>query len=264
MRFVPDPFCAGQRLYRSGDLARYTAGGELEYLGRIDNQVKIRGFRVELGEIESALNRHPQVREATVVTQVGPGTSQRLIGYFVPVGVAPSAQDLRAFLQPILPEYMIPAAFMPLQALPLTVNGKVDKRALPAPSTEQAQPQGTPARTPLEKTISEIWSELLGMSVLGIEDNFFQLGGHSLLATQAISRLSAILEKELPVSLIFEAPTVALLAEAVARVPSDGLSPLRRRLRDDETRELLAHVDQLTSAELDALLSQSEEPNLLK
>lgn len=264
-RFVPDPFQAGERLYRSGDLARYTARGELEYLGRMDEQVKIRGFRIELGEIESALNRHPQVREATVITQAGPGGIPRLIAYYVPVPSNPSEQELRSFLQAILPDYMIPAAFVPLTAMPLTVNGKVDRRALPAPARVQNKPRSGHARKPVEKQIADVWCQVLGLSSLDIEENFFELGGHSLLATQVMSRLAGALQMELSVSLLFEAPTVAQLATAIAQIQRErpvAMSAIERRTPSGQAQELLARLDQLTAAQLDELLRQSEDPKL--
>ncbi|HEX4965432.1 MAG TPA: amino acid adenylation domain-containing protein [Thermoanaerobaculia bacterium] len=219
-RFVPNPFGeAGSRLYRSGDLARQRPGGDLEYLGRIDHQVKVRGFRIELGEIESVLTRHPAVREAVVLALDDsdlPG-ERRLVGYVVPaVGTAPIPQELRAFASESLPDYMLPAAIVPVEALPLTPNGKIDRQALaalrplPAAGAEHTAP-----RTPVEQILAGIWERVLGASDVGAHDNFFDLGGHSLLATQVVSRMRQAFRVELPLRTLFESPTVAELAVRV-------------------------------------------------
>jgi amino acid adenylation domain-containing protein len=191
-RFVPDPFAesAGARLYRSGDLARRLPDGELEYLGRIDHQVKIRGFRIELGEIETALCRHPGVSEAVVVTR-GDAQNKQLVGYVVPRGPeAPTTSALREWLGRGLPEYMIPALFVPLAAVPLNVNGKVDRKALPEPAGERPDldQELVPPRTEAERRMAGIWAEVLGLDRVGIEDSFFSLGGDSILAIQVLAR----------------------------------------------------------------------------
>jgi amino acid adenylation domain-containing protein len=261
-RFIADPFGApGERLYRSGDLARYTARGELEYLGRMDDQVKIRGFRVELGEIESALNRHRAVRESVVIA-AEEGSNCRLVAYFVPVDAAPPASSLRAHLLQFLPEYMVPAIFMPLASLPLTVNGKVDRRALPAPkdAPDCSNATGAPPRNEQEKLIAGIWSELLGRPGVGIHDNFFHLGGHSLLATQVISRVCQALRVDLSVRALFENPTVARLAEAAVQArPARELRPLAG---SRAPADLLARLDQLSDAEVEVLLRDTELKDL--
>ncbi|MFP2930911.1 amino acid adenylation domain-containing protein, partial [Pyxidicoccus sp. 3LG] len=213
-RFLPHPFSSepGARLYRTGDLVRWRADGSLEFMGRADEQVKVRGFRIEPGEIEAALLRHPDVREAVVLAREdGPG-GKRLVAYVVPH--VPAAA-LRDFLQALLPEHMVPSAFVPLEALPLTPNGKVDRKALPAPGAGAtvAHEEGSVApRTETERRVAAIWSELLGVAPIGVEDNFFELGGHSLLATQAISRLRESFGVEVPLQRLFEEPTVAALA----------------------------------------------------
>ncbi|HEV8558082.1 MAG TPA: non-ribosomal peptide synthase/polyketide synthase [Actinophytocola sp.] len=190
-RFVANPYGApGERMYRSGDLARWTSGGNLEYLGRTDHQVKIRGFRIELGEVQAALQRHPGVAQsAVIVREDGPG-DRRLVGYVVPAGeAAPSASELRAFLSGELPGYMVPAAFVTLPELPLTGNGKLDRRALPAP---EGRPELDGAyvapRTPVEQALAGIWAEALGVPRVGVQDNFFDLGGDSILSLQVVSR----------------------------------------------------------------------------
>ena len=190
-RFVPDPFGRrGARLYRTGDLARYLPDGAIEFLGRIDHQVKIRGLRIELGEIEAALTANPSVREAVVVATA----DQRLVGYVVAAaGAAISPAELRGHLALSLPEHMVPAVLVPLEALPLSPNGKVDRRALPAPGAAAGGAAFSAPRTPLEEMIAGIWSEVLKVDQVGVDDNFFVLGGHSLLATQVISRAQAAL-----------------------------------------------------------------------
>jgi amino acid adenylation domain-containing protein len=217
-RFVPDPYGPpGARLYRSGDLARRLPEGDLEYLGRIDHQVKIRGFRVELGEIEAALSRHPAVSQVTVVVREDAPGNPQLTAYLVPAeGREAGAGELRGALQAVLPDYMIPAAFVELAALPLTANGKVDRKALPAPDgrllagRDFVAPEG-----PVQERLAAIWAEVLRRERVGARDNFFELGGHSLMATQVLSRMKAAFGVDLPLRAIFDTPTVAGLAEAI-------------------------------------------------
>ena len=214
-RFLPDPFSnkAGARLYRSGDLAQINANGELEYLGRMDHQVKIRGFRVELGEIESALNGLPGVRESVVIAQDTPAGDKRLVAYVVPVGTAPTVTDLRERLGQKLPDYMIPAAFLFLNALPLTTNGKVDRRALPTPGRTRPQlnTDYVAPRSPSEEQMAQIWSTVLEIEGIGVHDNFFELGGDSI---RSITILSRAQQAGLFFTLqqMFQNPTIAQLA----------------------------------------------------
>lgn len=267
-RFIADPFSAvpGARLYRSGDLARWTSQNELEYLGRMDQQVKIRGFRVELGEIQAALGRHPSVRETVVVVQDVAG-DQRLVAYFVPVGEGAPSDDLRAYLAKELPDYMVPALFCRLTSMPLTRNGKIDRRALPEPDWEHSISgrEGVPPRNPTEELLAGIWSELLGRKVQDVHANFFQLGGHSLLASQVTSRAAAALNIELSVRLLFEHPTIAGLAEVIAKAreqqPQPN-APIPRRLEGAEARELLARLEQMTPSELEEFLQTPAGQNL--
>ena len=221
-RFVPDPFggMAGARLYRTGDLARYLPDGNIEFLGRRDHQVKIRGFRIELGEIEAALNQHAAVQEAVVVVREDQPGNRRLVAYLVPNAVPFEVSDLRRFLHDKLPEYMLPSAFVVLDALPLTPNGKVDRRALPAPEQTRSSLADTytAPRTPLEGILAGTWAEVLGLKQVGIHDNFFELGGHSLLATQIISRVRSAFQVELPLRTVFESPTIAGMAERLETV----------------------------------------------
>ncbi len=241
-RFVPDPFSAepGARLYRTGDVARFLADGRIEFGGRRDGQVKLRGFRVELGEVESALARHPGVREA-VVTVREDGGDRRLVAYLVPRPAETSAgQDLvpevRGWLAGELPGFMIPAAFVVLDALPLTPNGKVDRRALPAPDPAAALTAYVPPSTPLEELVVEVCAGLLRLERVGLRDNFFNLGGHSLLATQLVTRLSQ--EHGLPVTL----PMVFYTAD-LGELSDRILEELLGDVDDAELTGLLAEMD---------------------
>ncbi len=240
-KFIPCPFSPipGGRLYRSGDLARFRPDGAIEFVGRIDSQVKVRGFRVELGEIEAALQEHPAVERSAVVDREEPGTgSRRLVAYFVPrPGRTVTPADLQELLQVKVPGYMMPAAFVALERLPLGPTGKVDRRALPEPAAgEPLLPgvAGEAPRGPLEELLAGIWADLLGVRPPGRQDNFFALGGHSLLATQATSRVRQALGVELPLKALFEAPTLAGFAAAVeaARGGDErSAQPLRPPLR---------------------------------
>jgi amino acid adenylation domain-containing protein len=221
-RFVPDPFGpAGERLYRTGDLVRWRPSGDLEFLGRVDHQIKIRGFRVELGEIEAALRSHARVHDAAVVLRPGPGGDARLVAYLVRAGEGgepiPPA-ELRGFLQERLPEYMVPALFMELPALPLTPSGKVDRRALPAPEAKRdAAVEYVAPQSEIERAIAAVWCELLGVERIGLDDNFFDLGAHSLLLVRAHGRLREALGRELTVVDLFRHPTVGALARHLSR-----------------------------------------------
>jgi amino acid adenylation domain-containing protein len=234
-KFIPDPFRSepGARLYKTGDLARYLPDGAIEYLGRLDHQVKIRGFRIELGEIESVLAGIPRVREAVVVAREDVPGDKRLVAYLtVKEGERPKDSELRAVMQATLPEYMLPSAFVTLDRFPLTPNGKVDRKALPAP--EYRRPELGKAfvapRTSVEKVLADIWGEVLRIKQVGLHDNFFQLGGHSLLAIQAIVRMQKKLGMELSVADLFEAPTierlVARLTERRQALKSSRLIPV--------------------------------------
>ena len=228
-RFVADPFGpAGSRMYRTGDLARWRADGVLDFLGRADAQVKLRGFRIEPGEIEAALQRHATVAQAAVIARrdgaderadaSGSDTAAgtlRLVAYVVPkAGMAVDASALRQHVAALLPDYMVPSAFVSLERLPLTPNGKLDRRALPAPVLTTNAPQRLP-RTPQEAVLCALFAETLGLTDVGIDDNFFELGGHSLLATRLIGRIRSALDVELAIRSLFEAPTVEALAKLV-------------------------------------------------
>ncbi|HYL97475.1 MAG TPA: amino acid adenylation domain-containing protein, partial [Blastocatellia bacterium] len=234
-RFVPDAFSTqrGARLYRSGDLGRLTETGELEYLRRLDDQVKIRGFRIEPGEVEAALNSHQAVGQCAVAVASGGAGGKRLIAYVVCADShAPSISELRSFLDQRLPEYMIPSGFVFLDKLPLTANGKLDRRALPADAAvERLETSFEPPRTRAEESLAKIWQEVLGIERVGVNDNFFELGGDSIISIQIVSRAR---EFGLDVSPkdIFEKPTIAKLAQAAA--PRSGASEI------DSSEELVA------------------------
>src|SRR5947207_3147468 len=185
-------------MYRTGDLCRWLPDGNIEYLGRLDHQVKLRGFRIELGEIEAVLSKHPAVREAVVLAREDVPGGKRLVAYVVlQPQQDPVISHLRDYLQGRLPDYMLPSAFVLLEALPLSPNGKVDRQALPPPSRTRPplQENCIAPRSPLEKMLTGIWSEILGFEPIGIHDNFFNLGGHSLLATQVVSCVRETLQK---------------------------------------------------------------------
>jgi amino acid adenylation domain-containing protein/non-ribosomal peptide synthase protein (TIGR01720 family) len=222
-RFLPDPFASGEaagpqaRLYRTGDIARWLPDGVLEFLGRLDDQVKIRGFRVEPGEVEAALKRHPEVKDAVVVARGEGGGERRLVAYVVAraqAGPAPAA--LRELLERSLPDHMVPAAFVLLPAFPLGLNGKVDRAALPAPRLEDpARSAYVAPRTPTETVVASLWARLLRVERVGIHADFFELGGHSLLATQAVSHIREALGVDVPLRAMFESPTVERLSRAI-------------------------------------------------
>ncbi|HYR08361.1 MAG TPA: amino acid adenylation domain-containing protein, partial [Longimicrobium sp.] len=220
-RFVPDPFSgeAGARLYRTGDRVRWRADGAIEYLGRLDHQVKVRGFRIELGEIEAVLRGHESVADCVVVARADAG-EQRLVAYVVG-GV--EAAELRAHLRESLPEYMVPSAFVFLDALPLTPNGKLDRKALPAPEYAANADRYVAPRTPVEEVLAGIWAEVLRLERVGVTESFFDLGGHSLLATRVVSRIRDVFAIELPLRAIFEGPTVAELTGRVEEMRRAGL-----------------------------------------
>ncbi len=257
-RFVPDALSImpGARLYRTGDRVRWSAGGEMEYLGRSDHQVKVRGFRVEPGEIEAALRGHASVQDAVVLLREDAPGERRLVAYVVSAeqGEQVSGAELRAYLAQRLAEYMVPGSVMVLEALPLTPNGKVDRRALPAPEWSGEAAYVAP-RTPAEEVLAGIWTEVLHAERVGAQDNFFERGGHSLLATRVVSRVRQAFGVELPLRALFEAPTVAGLAERIGLLRADGEStqapPLVRVARDGSTLPLsyaqqrLWFIDQL-------------------
>jgi amino acid adenylation domain-containing protein len=251
-RFVPDPHSnrAGARLYRSGDLGRYTRDGDIEYLGRKDNQVKIRGFRIEPGEIEIALLQYEGVRDAVVLAREDAPRDKRLVGYLVTNQESDvSVGDLRNYLREKLPNYMIPSAFVLMDALPLTANGKLDREALPLPDQIPAEmlKNYIAPNSAVEKVLVGIWGEVLGIERVGIHDDFFELGGHSLLATQLLSRLRDAFDVELSLRSLFEAPTAANFAATI-------LEKHRDRVMIEQTAELLLNVALLSDEEVETML----------
>ncbi len=248
-KFIADPFSghAGARLYRSGDLARWRPDGSIEVLGRIDHQIKLRGFRIELGEIEAVLAQHPAVTQAVVHCREDRPGDKRLVAYVTTQG-EPTVAALRAHLKAALPDYMVPAAFVLLERFPLTPNGKVDRRALPAPGDEVDDGAALQApATPEEIALHALWQQLLGQQRIDVRDDFFHLGGHSLLATQLLARIEQAFGIELPLRALFEAPTLAQLAarvaaECAAQLPDDleALLGSLEHLSDEEAARLIA------------------------
>ena len=255
-RFVVDPFSStrGERLYRTGDLVRWSADGRMEYLGRLDHQVKIRGYRIEMGEIEAVLTKHEQIRQAAVMAH-----QEQLVGYIVTDHDAQvSTTELRRHLSAHLPEYMIPAFFITLAELPLTANGKLDRKALPAwdGSRPLLEKEFVAPQTTTEKLLAGIWSEVLGVSEIGIHDNFFELGGHSLLATTVISRIRTSFSMELPLRYLFEEPTIARLALVINQgsVAKATEIPVIQRVEEQNEFELLAQLDQFSDEQVESML----------
>jgi amino acid adenylation domain-containing protein len=243
-RFIPHPFSVepGARLYKTGDVARFLNDGDLEYLGRADDQVKIRGYRIELGEINANLAEHPAVRESVIVMRGRGSDDRRLVAYVVlAAGSTSRISELREFLKQTLPDYMVPANFVFLEAMPLTASGKVNQRALPAPEQTSVETPFALPRTPIEVLLVSIWSNVLKLDRVGIDDNFFELGGHSLLAMQVMARIRDAFQVEVPLRRIFDRPTIAqlsrLISEAQAKEPElagRAIKSLPRRPRVEE------------------------------
>ena len=227
--FVPDPFVANERIYRTGDRARYGPEGDLEFMGRVDGQIKLRGFRIEPGDVETALRAHPAVREAAVVLR-GDEPRQRLVAYVVPrAGQSPSSGDLRSLLKKTLPGFMVPSEFVTLTALPLTPSGKLDRKALPEPGADPGGLARTyvAPRDLVEIKLVRLWQKVLGVDRVGVEDDFFELRGHSLLAARLLYEIERAFGRRLPLTVIFDAPTVGQLASLFRK---EGWSPSWRSL----------------------------------
>lgn len=246
-RFVGHPFSAiaGAKLYRTGDLGCYLPDGQIAFHGRVDDQVKIRGYRIELNEVVSALSRHPAVRETVVVASENGTGERQLVAYLVPLAALPPVSDLRDFLAKELPDYMLPATFISLDALPVGPSGKVNRSALPTPSDENILREETflTPRSPTEQRVAAIVSSLLGVGRVGVNDNFFYLGGNSLFGTQVIARLRDAFNVELPLLKLFDHPTVSDLATEVERLMVAKLDAMS----EDEVQRLLAGVERRAS-----------------
>ncbi|MEH2059372.1 MAG: amino acid adenylation domain-containing protein [Nostoc sp.] len=261
-KFIPNPFnnskfkIQNSKLYKTGDLARYLPDGNIEYLGRIDNQVKIRGFRIELGEIETVLSQHPHVQASCVIAREDNRGDKRLVAYIIPqLQVTPTISVLRSFLKEKLPEHMVPSAIVILEALPVTPNGKIDRRALPAPepSSESREKYVAP-RNPIEEILAQIWQQVLKVELVGRDDDFFELGGHSLLGTQFISRVRTKLKVEIPLRSLFAAATIAQLAPLIQQLQQQDIElsapPVLKRVENAEiplsfAQQRLWFLDQL-------------------
>ncbi len=241
-KFIPNPFGSG-KLYKSGDIARYRHDGNIEYIGRIDNQVKIRGFRIEIGEIESVLSQHPKVRSTVVTVREDNPSDKRLVTYVV--AQKTTVIELKTFLQDRLPSYMIPSAFVFLEAMPITPNGKIDYRSLPAPDTSIVQlgPEFVLASNPTEELLAKIWTNILRVERVGIHDNFFDLGGHSLLSVRLVAEIEKAFNFQIPLSSLFKISTIAEIAELISEqtqgTNSNEDSSLGLNL--DDYRALLSH-----------------------
>jgi amino acid adenylation domain-containing protein len=263
-KFVPNPFggVLGERLYRTGDVARFLPSGNLEILGRSDSQIKIRGFRIESGEIEAVLRQHPAVQQAIVMAREDeeeiPQKGKYLVAFVIPHEQhTPTTSSLYHFLKRKLPEYMVPSAFMLVKAFPLTPNGKVDRQALPAVDT--ARPALEEAflapRNPVEEVLAGIWADVLGLERVGVQDNFFALGGHSLLATQVVSRINEAFQFDLPLIALFEASTVAELSTVVLNYPlGEG--------KVEATAQLLLQIAKMSDDEVEMRLNKAKEATL--
>jgi len=234
-KFIPHPYCnePGKRLYRTGDRARYLANGQIQFLDRVDQQVKIRGFRIELGEIESTLLKHETVKEAAVVVRRDEDADERLVAYVVATkGQQLTSGELRTFLQTRLPDYMIPSIFVQLEYMPLTSNGKINRKELPEPTRGREGNYIAP-RNAVEEMLCGIWSEVLKVPEVGIHDEFFNLGGHSLLGKQVVTRVREDFGVEISLRSFFDSPTVAELSVVV----------IQALLEADDVEEILDELE---------------------
>jgi amino acid adenylation domain-containing protein len=256
-KFIANPFSdvEGEKLYKTGDLVRYRADGNLEFLGRVDNQIKIRGFRVELEEIEEALRCHVGVSDCVVTLREDTDGDKRLVGYVVAAKESVAISELRNSLKAKLPSYMVPAVFEMIESLPLMPNGKIDRRALPEPKATRPEPDElfVPPRTPLEAMMADAWQGVLKIDQIGIHENFFDLGGHSLLAAKVVSTVRSVLDIELCMVDVFEAPTIAGLAMLLNA----------RGAQNDAQRELLALLEELESLTEEAAHARFASETLL-
>src|SRR6185369_5423410 len=253
-KFIPDGLSgqSGARLYRTGDLCRYLEDGNLEHLGRIDHQVKIRGLRIDVEEIECALSQHPAIHQIAVLLKEYLG-DPRFVAYVVANGNhdADLTSELKRFAREKLPEYMVPAVFVTLDALPYTPNGKIDREALPEPDFNERETDYVAPQTKIEKALAEIWCEVLEKDRVGVQDDFFSLGGHSLLATMVLTRVYQSLKVDLPYRVFFDAPTIAELAQHVERACKETVNNMSEPAN---ITELAKNLNELSAAERAALV----------
>ncbi|NJK49493.1 AMP-binding protein, partial [Candidatus Gracilibacteria bacterium] len=233
-RFIPNPFSndAGSRLYRTGDKARYLSDGNIEFLGRIDHQVKVRGFRIELGEIEAVLNQHPEVKECVVINREDVPGKNQLIAYIVyKQEKVVTVTELRHFLEEKLPLYLVPTNFVTIDAMPLSPNGKIDRRSLPVPNNlrPELEVNYVIPQTEVQQAIADVWQKVLALEKVGIHDNFFEIGGHSLLLIQVNSKLCQLFNIELSIVEMFRYPTISSLSEYL-----NNIAPSQSSLADDK------------------------------
>jgi acyl carrier protein len=263
-KYVPDPYSevGGERLYRTGDEGRVVAGGEVVYEGRLDEQVKVRGMRLELGEVERVLEEKEGVKEAVVVLKERANVGKQLVGYVVEEeGEAASEEELREYLRERLAEWMVPVRYVKVERLPLSPSGKVDRKALPAPSSawNEVQQDYVAPRTQIEKELAAICTQVLGVERMGVHDNFFDLGGHSLLVMQVVSRVRQLYNVALPLGQLFESPTLAGLAQTInaLREAADDPATAATATITAASKSLdkqLAELDQISDEEVKALL----------
>jgi acyl carrier protein len=239
-KFTHDPFRPNNRMYRTGDLVRYRPDGVIDFLGRVDHQVKVRGHRIELGEIEAALMQHSEIRQAVVVLRADNPEDPQLAAYIVPAAdEAPAPNVLRDFLKQKLPEHMVPAIYVSLQQMPLTPNGKIDRKALPAPQGSRVKGEGefVAPKGNVEQSVAAIWKDILHVEQIGVDDNFFDFGGHSLQVVQVQNRLREVLGIDVPVLKLFQFPTIRALAKFIGEQSSaDGDDPFRAKIEERNRR----------------------------
>ena len=255
--FVPNPFATntGERLYHTGDLARWLPNGEIEFLGRLDYQVKIRGFRIEIGEIETVIQTHPAISQG-VVQAIGDTPDKKLVAYLVVKSDAekPALSDLQTYVSAKLPDYMLPMAWVFLDAMPLTPNNKVDRLALPLPNQSDNQVEYTAPRNAIEEALTYIWQEILQVDKVGVLDDFFQLGGHSLLAAQVHARIKKVFSTELELRELFDAVTIEKMAQLLlARDVQSG--------RTEKIAKVFLRLKKMTPEEKAKLLEAKRKVN---